>query len=115
MQHFALPVSPDRAHIAAGDRAIAAEWGPPVSVWPVGQFSYAYWRNGLLIYDDDLSWEDAIRERGPMVFDQGLRQAVAQGKEVMFQADAFVEIGELLLPAVLDELERIGGSRNDAS
>lgn len=106
MQLAHLPVRPASAHIATGDPAVAAEWGRPVSVWPLGEFEYAFWEAGSLIYDNDASWEDAVRQRGPMVVGRGLRGAMEAGKEVMFCTGAFVEIGGLLLPSVLGELER---------
>lgn len=88
----AVYVAPSRAHIAVGDRSVAAQWGSPVTIWPVGHFQYSYWSQTSLIYVDGESVEDAKRRGGQLVTDFKLREAVCAGKEVMFDSVAFYEI-----------------------
>lgn len=114
LDHFLLgheqedTVRPSRAHIGTGDPHIAANWGTPVSIWPAGQLRFAYWRDSSLIYEDGETLEASRNRGGQLVFDKGLRHALIDGKEVMFEAQTFFEVSGQLTASVL---ERLSGSK----
>lgn len=71
---------PDNGHIGTGSQADAAQWGSPVSVWPLGhRFSYVWPKDRSLIYPGGSCPVDTS-----LVIDQGLSTALAEGKEVLF-------------------------------
>jgi hypothetical protein len=100
-------VQPADAHIATGSRKDALAWGPPVSVWPIGdEFHFIFWTTRDLIYDslqDDLAGHninDVLARLGPLVISQKLDDALDSSKEVLFQMS---ELGYLVLPEVITD------------
>lgn len=73
---------------------------PPVSVWPAGGCRYAYREKGKLVYEEGDTVARAEQTRGRLVTGD-VREALQQGKEVMFDCATFVEVGDALLPGVL--------------
>jgi hypothetical protein len=100
-------VKPADAHIATGSSEDALAWGPPVSIWPIGdEFHFIFWATRSLIYDsrqDDLaenSIEDVLARLGPPVIGQNLDEALTSSKEVLFQMS---EDGYLVLPCAITD------------
>jgi len=73
-------------HVAAADRDVAAAWGVPASIWPLGDiplFKYYYWDNCSLFYDENIS--NNLSDCGQLRSDH-MDQALEDGKEVLFDA-----------------------------
>ena len=97
-------VRPSNGHIAVADQAQAGVWGMPCSCWPVGSFSYLLLASSSLIFPPTpsdsskvtIEW-DATLARDLRV-NEGLKDALREGKEVMFTAPD----GYWLCPADLE-------------
>ena len=97
-------VRPSNGHIAVADQAQAGAWGMPCSCWPVGSFSYLLLASSSLIFPPTpsdsskatIEW-DATLARDLRV-NEGLKDALREGKEVMFTAPN----GYWLCPADLE-------------
>lgn len=93
MESSALAAAaPSRSHIAVGSRRVAAQWGLPIAVWPIGRFSYTYIQNRALIYDEDETFERVTTTHGLLTNNVGLRDAVRAGKEIMFDATSYIAV-----------------------
>lgn len=100
---------PARSHVGTGSPAAAAAWGAPLTVWPRFEFRYAVWSKGALFYAPGDSLLSAFRQRRPLLFGDGggdgdgdhLREALLQGREVLFQCPSFYILPAALLPDVL--------------
>lgn len=107
-------VRPSRAHIATGDKSIAAAWGRPRSVWPIGDgFRFMYWSNSTLIFPSDLgasstlpTFPEILERYGPAVLNDNLESALVDGREIMFEmGDAgFLVVDESLTYMILERL-----------
>ena len=103
--NLAGKVHPRQAHIATADQNTAALWGVPVSIWPVGEFQFCFWEKRKLIYDDDDSLQMALRKTGHLIEQRNLQLALKNGKEVMFEADGFLEIREDILKKIISQFD----------
>lgn len=96
--------TPSKSHIAVGNRLIASHWGPPVTVWPVGPFSYTYDENRKLIYEDEC-FENGHMGKEQLINNIGLRDAIRKGKEIMFSSPSYVAVRDEKLIMVLKYLQ----------
>ena len=94
-------VPPSKAHIAVGDKSVAQQWGKAVTIWPIGDFEFSYWKKSKLIYEDGDCLNDAERRGGELVTGKNLKEAILDGKEVMFDCISFYEIEESLAKEAL--------------
>ncbi len=80
---------PSTGHIGIADRALAARWGTPVSIWPVGPLHYV-WPRGR-----DVFWPDKADGAGYAI-DDALVDALRLRREVLFASadgrSAFVAV-----------------------
>ena len=80
---------PSTGHIGVADRALAARWGTPVSIWPLGPLHYV-WPRGR-----DVFWPDQADEAGYAI-DDALVDALRLRREVLFASadgrSAFVAV-----------------------
>lgn len=97
-------VLPSKAHIATGSRSVASEWGTPTTIWPVGSFKYTYWQSRALIYKQGEGVSDTFSKGGTLVNGLRLREALQDGKEIMFQASAFFQLREDVARRILPQL-----------
>lgn len=103
--NLARAVHPQQAHIATANKNVAALWGVPVSIWPVGEFRFCFWEKRKLIYDNDDSLQMSLRKTGRLIEQQDLQLALENGKEVMFEADGFLEIRQDMLKQVMSQFD----------
>lgn len=80
---------PSNAHIATGSRDTAAQWGFPLTVWPTSPFLYAVRTTSQLIYTPGEAYQPNVVSNGGMIFGNGLRRALHQGHEVLFECPSF--------------------------
>lgn len=86
---------PSTGHLGTARRVEAATWGPPCTVWPLGQpFHYQWPAQGRLFYPDS-TCESAF------VTDIGLVEALRNDKEILFRSPSF-----LVVPAIYEEALR---------
>lgn len=95
---------PSESHIGTGSFSTAEQWGIPHTVWPCGDFRYAFWKNGDLIYTSGDTIKTSYQQRGPMLFGEHLREALHDGREVMFQCHSFYILPSHVLMDVLEIL-----------
>jgi hypothetical protein len=91
---------PSTGHIGVADRALAATWGEPASVWPLGRLSYCwpvdqrdFWPISNAHSLEELTTHLCDREAYRV--DTGLTTALASGHEVLFstcRGSSFVAI-----------------------
>lgn len=88
-----LPV-PSMSHIGTADKRVAAQWGTPVSVWPLADtnelFGYLWPRDNDLIFPGNLCpsrnrivGKNARDTGSILIVNDGLDDALRSGKEVM--------------------------------
>lgn len=104
IQPSSLRVLPSKAHIATGSRSVAAQWGTPTTIWPVGSFKYTYWQSSALIYKQGETVSDTFSRGGRLVNGVHLREALQNDKEIMFAASAFFELREDIAKRILPKL-----------
>lgn len=104
MTNSGVPL-PSESHIGTGSFSTAGQWGIPLTVWPCGNFRYAFWKNGDLIYELGDTLTASYYQRGPMLFGEHLREALQSGKEVMFQCHSFFILPSENLIEVLEILQ----------
>jgi hypothetical protein len=76
-------VRPSRGHVATSDERIAANWGTPLSVWPLGgSFSYVWPRNRPLLFPGGGETLDDL------VVNKDLDIALSAGREVLFSTSS---------------------------
>lgn len=76
-------VRPSRGHVATSDERVAANWGTPVSVWPLGgSFSYVWPRNRPLLFPGGGETLDDL------VVHKDLDIALSAGREVLFSTSS---------------------------
>lgn len=97
---------PRAAHVGSGSAATAAEWGLPHTVWPTARLRVAAWRDaGSLLYAPGDTLARAWYRKGPLTFGGHLRDALMQGREILFECNSFYIVPARLLPAVLARLQ----------
>jgi hypothetical protein len=107
-----LNLRPSRSHIGTANKAIAAEWGSPVSVWPLGSsFEYMWPRQRDLIYVSGEQWNNNNNNNNneKFVSNHGLQVALEHNKEVMFTtapATCFLALPEKVEDQLRFQLEQ---------
>lgn len=101
------PVRPRNGHLGVTTPSLAAEWGTPVSVWPLGEtVHFAWFRSGGAFYprQDSVSRSDIIVDGincGEVSLEDALRR---EETEIMFSG----ETPFLAVPLVLEDQLREG-------
>jgi hypothetical protein len=87
----AVAARPSTGHVATSDPMEAGQWGPVVSVWPLGtEWSYVYPKDRSTLFVESSGADDCDCDCDALMVDRNLLEALQQPREVLF-ASYFLE------------------------
>mmetsp|Transcript_6482 Transcript_6482/g.11204 ORF Transcript_6482/g.11204 Transcript_6482/m.11204 type:complete len:187 (+) Transcript_6482:812-1372(+) len=90
---------PSNAHVMIADKAVAADWGRPYCIFPVGDLQYVWLPRSKYLFQSpewerDQWWrsDGAFQDYMAGVRTDGLEEALVRGHEVLFTCPAFYAV-----------------------